>query len=279
MAASEQYTTSIAIKTLRNFGRAAGGAVVFSLPMLMTMEFWGEGVKFSSARLLLLVVFSLPVLVLLSQYIGFERTNCWFDDIFDTVVAIGISAVICILVLMLFGVLEVGMPIYEWGTRVSVQLVPASLGALLARSQFSSKPITSDVKTEFEPYGREMFFMLIGAIFLGLNIAPTDDLLLIAFQITPLQVLLLLLASILAMHSFVFSVDFRGGTSLSHKGNGWSSFVRLTLPGYIIALAISFCFLWLFHRTDSLNFTVAIYATIVLAFPCSIGAAAARLIL
>ena len=39
MAASEQYTTSIAIKTLRNFGRAAGGAVVFSLPMLMTMGF------------------------------------------------------------------------------------------------------------------------------------------------------------------------------------------------------------------------------------------------
>jgi uncharacterized membrane protein len=55
--------------------------------------------------------------------------------------------------------------------------------------------------------------------------------------------------------------------------------VRLTLPGYVVALAISLYVLWLFGRTDGLDADAVAMATVVLAFPSAIGAAAARLIL
>ena len=47
----------------------------------------------------------------------------------------------------------------------------------------------------------------------------------------------------------------------------------------MLALAISLYALWTFGRTDGLAAAPMLMATVVLAFPASIGAAAARLIL
>lgn len=88
-----------------------------------------------------------------------------------------------------------------------------------------------------------------------------------------------LIFSLLLMHGFVFSMGFAGGSEVSADEPWWSGFIRMTLPGFVLALAVSFGLLWLFAQTDGLSFGSAVMAAIVLVFPCSIGAAAARLIL
>ena len=60
---------------------------------------------------------------------------------------------------------------------------------------------------------------------------------------------------------------------------GWQVFVRFTLPGYVIAILISLYALWTFERLDDTSLTQILTASIILGFPASIGAAAARLIL
>ena len=52
--------------------RAFGGASIFGLPLLMTMEMWSLGGYVDRPRLIVMVVVNLPLLVALSHYIGFE---------------------------------------------------------------------------------------------------------------------------------------------------------------------------------------------------------------
>jgi putative integral membrane protein (TIGR02587 family) len=268
-------------RAFRDLGRAAGGALVFSLPMLMTMELWWLGFYLDRLRLLVLVLTALPLLVVLSRHLGFERTHRWRDDIVDGLIAVGVSGVVCVVVLTLFGTIRFDMPFDEAMGKVVIQMVPASIGALLAKSQFgagSSDTEEHPVDQE-ETYGGELFLMVIGALFLGFNVAPTDEMMLISYQMTEWHALGLVVLSIGLMHGFVFALGFAGGSEVPADAPWWDPFLRLTLPGYVIAMTVSLYLLWIFGRLDDLNIVGIVMATVVLAFPSAIGAAAARLIL
>lgn len=279
MSAGAHPSRSTASRALRDFGRAAGGALIFSLPMLMTMELWWLGLYLERARLLTLVVSALPLLVFLSRHIGFERTRRWRDDVLDSLIALGIAALVCMLLLVLFGALTFDTPPDEWIGKIAIQMVPAAIGALLAKSQFGEEETEEDVEDEEEPYGSELFLMAVGALFLGFNVAPTEEMMMISYQMTEWHALALMVLSLALMHGFVFALGFAGGADVSPDEPWWSAFVRLTLPGYVIALAISLYLLWIFARTDGLDADGVAMAAVVLAFPSAIGAAAARLIL
>lgn len=278
MPAQTRRSRSGADRAVRDFGRAAGGALVFSLPMLMTSELWWLGLYLDRLRLTLLFVTTLPLLVLLSRHIGFERTDGWRDDVVDALIALGIAAIVCCALLVLFGAITADAPWDEIAGKLAIQMVPASIGALLAKSQFGART-TGNIGEKQETYGGELFLMGVGALFLGFNVAPTDEVMLISYQMTEWHALALLSLSLALMHGFVFAVGFAGGSEVSPEEPWWSPFVRLTLPGYAIALAISLYLLWLFARTDGLSTESIAVATIALAFPSAIGAAAARLIL
>lgn len=270
-------------QALRDFGRAAGGALIFSLPMLMTMEMWWLGLYMDRPRLLLLFLTALPLLVLLSHHIGFERTTCWRDDIIDALIALGVAAIICTGLLILFATIVIETPPHEVVGKIVVQMVPAAIGALLAKSEFGIASETDDnggpASKREETYGGELFLMGTGALFLGFNLAPTDEMLLISYQMSEMHALALVACSLVLMHGFVFAVGFAGGSEISAGEPWWSSFARFTLPGYVIALAISLYILWIFGRIDGLPIDGMVMAMVVLGFPSAIGAAAARLIL
>jgi putative integral membrane protein (TIGR02587 family) len=267
-------------KMCRDIGRAIGGALVFSLPMLMTMELWWLGFYLDRARLLVLIISTLPLLILLSRYIGFEKTKRWRDDVLDGLIALAIAMIVCSIILALFGTVTMQTPRDEFIGKVAIQMVPASIGALLAKSQFgASSTDGEEIEGEPEPYGGELFLMAVGALFLGFNVAPTEEMMLISYQMTEWHALVLVGVSLALMHGFVFAWGFAGGTDVSPDEPWWSPFIRLTLPGYVIALLISLFLLWIFARTDGLQMEGVLMAMVVLALPAAIGAAAARLIL
>lgn len=280
MSTQAQPSRPGAGRAIRDFGRAAGGALIFSLPMMMTMELWWLGFYLDRVRLLMLLVTTLPLLVALSRHIGFEQTRHWFDDVVDAMIALGTAAIVCTTLLALFGTLTLDMPADEIVGKVAIQMVPASIGALLAKSQFAAEAGDGeDAAEQDEPYGGELFLMAVGALFLGFNVAPTEEVMLISFQMTGWHALALVLLSLALMHGFVFAVGFAGGSESSPQEPWWSPFLRLTLPGYVIAMAVSLYVLWIFARLDRLGVDGIVMTTVVLAFPSAIGAAAARLIL
>jgi putative integral membrane protein (TIGR02587 family) len=267
-------------KVWTDFARAGGGALVFSLPMLMTMELWWLGFYLDRPRLIVLVLTALPLLVVLSHHVGFERTRRWRDDVLDAFIALGVAGMVCSLLLMLFGVITFHTAVDEAIGKVAIQMVPAAIGALLSKSQFGADGTEEENPSEQdESYGGELFLMAVGSLFLGFNVAPTEEMMLISYQMTEWHALGLVLISVLLMHGFVFAAGFAGGSEASPDEPWWSPFVRLTLPGYVIAVTVSLYLLWIFARLDGVGLDAAVMATVVLAFPAAIGAAAARLIL
>jgi putative integral membrane protein (TIGR02587 family) len=256
--------------------RAFGGALIFSLPMLMTMEMWQLGFSLSPFRIALLLLVTLPLLVGLSHYMGFEETFGWKDDVVDAFVALTVGFVVPAIVLFLFSLLTWETPLSEIIGKISIQAVPASIGAMFAQSELGGG---QEQKKRHARYGGEIFIMAAGALFLGLNVAPTEEMVLIAYKMSAWHSVTLTLVSLFIMHAFVYSVEFQGQADIPPGTPFWSVFLRFTIVGYAVVLAISFYLLWTFGRTEGLGFGQIISVLVVLGFPCAVGAAAARLLL
>lgn len=259
--------------------RAFGGALIFSLPILMTMEMWWLGFSISNFKLALLLLLTIPLLVGLSHYMGFEDTFGLMDDALDALVALAVGFVAGAITLSLFSVIESGMSAHEIIGKISIQAVPGSIGAMFAQSQLGGDPKKKEEKTRHAGYGGEVFIMAAGALFLAFNVAPTEEMILIAHQMSVWHSIALALVSILIMHAFVYTVEFQGTASIPPGTPFWSVFLRFTILGYAVALSMSAYMLWTFGRTEGLAFAQTISILIVLGFPSAVGAAAARLIL
>ena len=263
--------------------RALGGAVIFALPLLMTMEMWEIAFYVPPLRLAVLVALSLPMLVFLSYYAGFRETSRLRDDVLDAFVALALGALASTIVLLLVGALTPGMTTHEVVGKIALQTVPASIGALLADDQLGGE----DKREEHEEkigvggpgYLAELALMAVGALFLGFNVAPTEEIVLIQYRLAEWQILVVALVSVAVMHAFVYAVEFHGQEKHPEHVGPWEAFLRFTLVGYIVALLTSAFVLWVFGRFDGLVFAQAVEATVVLGLPAAVGAAAARLVL
>lgn len=112
-----------------------------------------------------------------------------------------------------------------------------------------------------------------------MSIAPTEEMILIAFKMKYWQIITLALVTLMMMHAFVYVVKFRGQEKHSGEVSFLSVFVRYTVVGYAVVLLISVYLLWTFGRLDGMGIGEIAQVAIVLSFPGSLGAATSRLIL
>jgi putative integral membrane protein (TIGR02587 family) len=259
--------------------RAFGGALLFSLPMLMTQEMWYLGFYMSRERLALFLLVGLPLLVGLSHYAGFHKSFRWKENVRDAFIGYLIALITAAVVLYTFGVLETGMPASEVMGKIAVQAVPGAIGALLARTQLGGSTPDQEPKCRETKLGGELFIMSLGALVLSFNIAPTEEIMLISQLLDGWHATLLAVLSIALMHAFVYASDFHGQAYVPPGTPLWSEFLRFTVLGYVLVIGISLYVFWTFGRLDGIALSQVAFIGVVLGFPASIGAAAARLIL
>jgi putative integral membrane protein (TIGR02587 family) len=259
--------------------RAFAGAIIFALPLIMTMEMWALGFYMDPLRLALFLALMFPLLAVLAYYAGFEESVSWRHLILNACVAYAVAFVAAAAGLALLGVLRPGMSIEEIVGKVSLQAIPASIGAMLARSQLGEREEQKDEERRRDTYHGELFLATVGALFLAFNVAPTEEVVLISTMMTGWHALALVGMSLAIMHAFVYAVEFRGQASVHPELSVWSEFLRLTVVAYALALLVCLYVLWSFGRSDGLALGELLMQTVVLGFPAAIGAAAARLIL
>lgn len=119
-----------------------------------------------------------PGKVLRSLGRGFEQRKRWRDDLRDMGIAFGIGLITCAVTLLFLGQIKPGMTPDEIVGKIAVQTVPASIGALLGSSQRGSHQADVAETTAVQTYLSQLFLICIGALFLGLNVAPTQEMLL-----------------------------------------------------------------------------------------------------
>lgn len=261
----------------RDLARAFGGALLFSLPLLMTMEMWWFGFVLEPLRLAVFLLTSLPLLVGLAFYAGFAaRHHGLGHAVLDTFVALAVGFVTAAAVLALFGVLEADAPPRQIAGQLTLQAVAGAMGALLAGRQLSGGAGEEEVGDEdTASYPGELFLMVAGALFLALNMAPTEEMILIAYRMTAVHVVALMAVSLILMHALVYSVGFAGQEAHDRP---LTAFAHYTLPGYALVLLVALYVLWVFGRTGGHGPGEIVDAMVVLGFPGALGAAAARLL-
>ena len=264
---------------LIGLARAFAGAILFALPLFMTMEMWTLGSTMAELRLALFLALIFPILGGLAYYAGFEESFDVRDFVLNALVAYAVGFVASAAMLALLAVFGPGMSADEVVGKTALQAVPGSIGAMLARSQLGGQPADDEEERRRDTYGGELFLATVGALFMAFNVAPTEEIVLIAQMMTGWHPVVLAGVSLLIMHAFVYAVEFRGQTALAPGISPWSEFLRLTVVAYALALLVCLYVLWTFGRADGLAFPELLIQTVVLGFPAALGAAAARLIL
>ncbi|MFN3515070.1 MAG: TIGR02587 family membrane protein [Phenylobacterium sp.] len=263
----------------RGLARAFGGALLFAFPLLMTMEMWELGAAVDRPRLLIFLLASLPLLLGLSYFAGFEATFRLKDEVLDAFAALGVGILLSAAALAVFGVLDADHGLEETVGKIALCAVPGAMGALLAGKQLEDRAVTEAWPKADGGYAGELFVMLVGAVYLAFNVAPTEEMTLIAHKMSPHQALALIAASLAILHLIVYRLGFPGEGSRLRRGGFAGTFLAFTAPGYAIAIAISLYALWTFGRLDGTSLSAAAAMTAVLAFPAALGCATARLVI
>ena len=272
-------------KFLIGLARAFGGAILFSFSILMTMEMWRLGFYIDKFRLALFIAAFMPLLFGLAYFDGFEDTNSLTEDAIDTFVAYTVGFVASALVLFAFNIINFQMPFDEIIGKISIQAITAAVGALVAQSQLGGKNGDSESEDKDEneksprSYFGEILLMIIGIIFLTMSIAPTEEMILIAFRMTYWHAFALAVGTLIMMHAVVYVVKFRGQEKTPEGVSFISIFARYTIVGYAVVLLVCLYLLWTFGRTSGMSAEEIAKVTIVLGFPGALGASGSRLIL
>lgn len=260
-----------------NFGRGFAGALVFGLPLMMTMEMWWLGFTLSGPMLLQFALVNLALLVALSRVSGFDESRGAIEDILDALAAFGMGAITSAAVLALFAEIDSATPASEIAGMIVIQAIPASFGAMIADKLFGEDEKAGGHRTRRRSYAGQLTLMLAGALFLSFTMSPTEEIGLISFRMTAWHALATMAVTVAVMHILVYSVGF-ASRSVGDDDAGLSVLLRFTLVGYGIAALASAYILWTFGRFDGLGWASVAQMIVVLAFPAGIGAAIARMV-
>ena len=254
--------------------RAVVGAVLVALPMLMTMEMWWLGRMLEPWRIAVFLAAGVPVVVVLVRELGFrDQGGLGFGDhLADALVAVGIGALTAFGFLVVLGVIDSDLPLHDVIGLVALQTVPCSIGAAVARSQVAQDEQT--LRGDSSTYAYELLLMAGGALLFCFNIAPTEEVQLLASDIHTPGAVLLAVLSLLLLHALVYLLGFRG----QHRSEApvWSVLLGYSVVGYALSLLVCLGLLWVFGRTAQ-PLPVVATQVVVLGLPAAVGGAAGRL--
>ena len=264
--------------------RAISGGLLFGVPLLYTMEVWWIGSHTTPTQMaFLLALLVLPVFVL-NQTDGFRASRDVrpLDAAADTVEAVAIGIVVTACVLLLLRELTGSTPVEVGMGKVLYEAVPFCLGVSVARHFLGGERSGADRDDPKESEGTvsrtlaDLGATTIGAVFLALSIAPTDEVPMLASAMTPLRLLALMVVSLVTSYSIVFVAGFSGQGRRHVQRGPLQHPITETLVCYLLALTVAAALLWLFQRGLEPRADY-IARVVVLGFPAAVGGAAGRL--
>src|SRR5688572_12343731 len=177
-----------------------GGAILFSFPLLMTMEMWWLGFYMDRLRLALFLTLAFLMVMGISYLEGREET--FKIEVLDALVACATGYTVATVMLLLFGIIKWGMSADEIIGKIALHAIPCSIGAILARRQLEAEETKKEARRR-EGYHAKLFLMGVGAIFLAFQLAPTEEIILIGYMMTEVHAALLVLVSLCMMQAFL----------------------------------------------------------------------------
>ena len=277
--------------SLREYGRGIAGGLLFSVPLLYTMELWAAGVSVPPGRQLLLIVVTFLLLLGYNRFAGLHDDTSWTEVAIDSVEELGIGILLAAGVLFLLGRISLGQTLHENVGIIVLEAMVVAIGVSVGTAQLGGAedgegdehrgrgPGARPGKSGEPPgFAGEIVIALCGAVLFAANVAPTEEIQLIAAETSPARLLALVMISLMLGGGILFYSNFIGTTRRKHPV-GWLGAIRGSVTTYGIALIASALFLWYFgHFTGEGRSSIAAQLA-VLGLPAVLGASAGKLIL
>ena len=263
--------------------RGASGGFLFGIPLLYTMEVWWIGSSTKPAQMSIAIVTTFLVVFLLTRTEGFRKTKDirWGDAAIDTVEAIAIGIVCAAVILFLLQEITPDTPLQETLGKIIFEGLPFSLGVALASGFLSGdryQSSDSDSEPMINPTLADIGATLIGAMIIAFNIAPTDEIPMLAAAISPPWQLAIIAASLLISYGIVFVADFTYQAKRQQHQGIFQSPLSETVMAYLVSLVASAFMLFFFHKLSFTDpWSIWLSYTLVLGLPATVGGAAGRL--
>ncbi len=283
-------------RTARQLLRAVGGGLIIGLPLLFTMEMWFHSFLLSSWKLVALLLLTFLIVIGYSAVSGFRHDRTWTQLLVDSVHTMGIAVVVSALALLLLGRIGPDTGLRDAVGKVALQVIPVAFGVSLAGAQLAGGGAGGGSKDAREREDEEdqgssatdgsrklgafarLFVGAGAALLFALNIAPTEEPMLLGVEAEWWLLLLVVIASIAMTLGIVFYADFRGGSSPEPGDSILDHPLTETVAAYAVSLGVSLLLMWSFGRTDGASWSAITGQTVMLGFVAAFGAAAGRLL-
>jgi putative integral membrane protein (TIGR02587 family) len=264
--------------------RGASGGFLFGIPLMYTMEVWwiGSYIKPLSALGVLLITFI--ILLLLNHTDGFRQAQpvSLQQSIADSIESLALGLFCAFFILVLLREIAITTPLNEAIGKTIFEAVPFSIGVALARSLLGGSDEEPSASSE-RLSGRnaalsDIGATLIGTIIIAFNIAPTDEVPMLAAAASPPWLLAVIAASLLISYGIVFAAGFTAQKRRHQQQGLFQSPIAETSFAYLISLVGAAFMLWFFQRLEFTDpWTLWLKYSILLGLPATVGGAAGRL--
>lgn len=300
-------------ESFREYGRGVAGGLMFSLPLLYTMEVWWAGFSAHPLRLLAYMLATFVLLLGYNRYAGLRRDATMTEVAIDSVEEMGLGLILSALFLALLGRITSEMPASEIVGRVVIEAMTIAVGVSVGTAQLGGGDAAEEgygaeagakarddksvgqKKTRGKNkqgeggsawggehqqihFGGQITLAVCGAFLFAANVAPTEEIVLMAVESSWLRLLGLALLSLVIGSFILYYSEFKGAEELVHT-DGFSAALLGTVVTYAIALSVSAAILWFFGRFEGVTLYTALAQTVVLGVAATLGASAGRLLL
>jgi putative integral membrane protein (TIGR02587 family) len=256
------------------------GGLLFSLPLLYTMEVWQGGFTMPPERQIIYVLLALVLLLGYNRYAGLHPDVTWAEVAIDSIEELGIGLLLAALVLLLIGRIGAGQSAAEVVGKIVVEAVTVAIGVSVGTAQLGGGDEVTNrsraMKTQVT-FGGQLTLAVCGAMLFAANVAPTEEIALIGIELSGPRLALVGLVTMALAALVLFYSDFRGARHWS-RVEGAGGVLRGTVITYAVGLATSAIILWLFGRFDGVGTAAIAGQSVALAVASTLGASAGRLL-
>jgi putative integral membrane protein (TIGR02587 family) len=215
------------------------------------MEMWEIGVTAELWKLLLFrgVALAINLGLAHSRSGGFKAATDWFATIEQAVDTLAVGLVGGALVLLVLNQITFDDPPESILGRILVQAIPLSIGAAVAAAIFGPRGERSrdgndgdddeggETPSAWQAFLSDIGATCLGAIFLAFSIAPTDEVAVLAVELTAQHQVAVIFLSLLLSYMIVFVSGFSGS---SRKQPGpFQRPITETALAYSLSLVVS----------------------------------------
>jgi putative integral membrane protein (TIGR02587 family) len=271
--------------SLREYGRGIAGGLIFSLPLLYTMEVWWFGFIVDPKRLIIYILATFVLLLGYNRYAGLHEDASWLEVAIDSIEEMGIGLVLATLFLVLLGRITSDMPSTEVVGKIVMEAMTVAIGVSVGTAQLGAAGgedetgMDGDGGVQLVSVKHELVLAFCGAVLFAGNIAPTDEIVVVGSEVSAWNLLGMAGLSLLLASLILFYSDFVGTHLVIPKDLPYQLILARSVTTYCVALVAAALILWFFGRFDGVTPISAISQTLVLGVAATLGASAGRLLI